>query len=107
MVFFIFFNQIGLPKTIKGIFHPKKKKKKTFLLQFNFLKIPDNFLLELWSLVIHIMQVKATSTTGVKKNIQTGKNVLGYYRNLGSLSVGHYELCRDDIGDLPGSPEHL
>ncbi len=25
----------------------------------------------------------------------------------GSLSVGHYELCRDDIGDLPGSPEHL
>ncbi len=27
--------------------------------------------------------------------------------NLRSLSVGHYELCRDDIGDLPGSPEHL
>ncbi len=27
--------------------------------------------------------------------------------NHGSLSVGHYELCRDDIGDLPGSPEHL
>ncbi len=27
--------------------------------------------------------------------------------NLSSLSVGHYELCRDDIGDLPGSPEHL
>ncbi len=27
--------------------------------------------------------------------------------NQGSLSVGHYELCRDDIGDLPGSPEHL
>ncbi len=26
---------------------------------------------------------------------------------LSSLSVGHYELCRDDIGDLPGSPEHL
>ncbi len=24
-----------------------------------------------------------------------------------SLSVSHYELCRDDIGDLPGSPEHL
>ncbi len=24
-----------------------------------------------------------------------------------ALSVGHYELCRDDIGDLPGSPEHL
>ncbi len=24
-----------------------------------------------------------------------------------SLSVGHYELCRDDIGDLPGSTEHL
>ncbi len=27
--------------------------------------------------------------------------------NYSSLSVGHYELCRDDIGDLPGSPEHL
>ncbi len=27
--------------------------------------------------------------------------------NTSSLSVGHYELCRDDIGDLPGSPEHL
>ncbi len=27
--------------------------------------------------------------------------------NFSSLSVGHYELCRDDIGDLPGSPEHL
>ncbi len=25
----------------------------------------------------------------------------------GSLSVGHYELCRDDIGDLLGSPNHL
>ncbi len=24
-----------------------------------------------------------------------------------SLFVGHYELCRNDIGDLPGSPEHL
>ncbi len=24
-----------------------------------------------------------------------------------SLSVGHYELWRDDIGDLPGSSEHL
>ncbi len=24
-----------------------------------------------------------------------------------SLSVGHYELCRDDIGDLLGSPDHL
>ncbi len=35
------------------------------------------------------------------------KNVSGYVCNHGSLSVGHYELCRDDIGDLPGSPEHL
>ncbi len=33
--------------------------------------------------------------------------VPGYVCNHGSLSVGHYELCRDDIGDLPGSPEHL
>ncbi len=34
-----------------------------------------------------------------------GSNV--YSENLSSLSVGHYELCRDDIGDLPGSPVHL
>ncbi len=27
--------------------------------------------------------------------------------NYSSLSVGHYELCRDDIGDLPGSHKHL
>ncbi len=27
--------------------------------------------------------------------------------NHGSLSVGHYELCREDIGDLPGSPDHF
>ncbi len=26
---------------------------------------------------------------------------------LSSLSVGHYELCRDNIGDLLGSPDHL
>ncbi len=26
---------------------------------------------------------------------------------ISSLSVGHYELCRDDIGDLLGSPNHL
>ncbi len=38
--------------------------------------------------------------------ISDGKR-LGYVRNPRSLSVGHYELCRDDIGDLPGSPEHL
>ncbi len=31
-------------------------------------------------------------------------NIFGKFH---SLSVGHYELCRDDIGDLPGSPEHL
>ncbi len=31
----------------------------------------------------------------------------GMGKNYSSLSVGHYELCRDDIGDLPGSPEHL
>ncbi len=30
-----------------------------------------------------------------------------YLLKISSLSVGHYELCRDDIGDLPGSPEHL
>ncbi len=35
-------------------------------------------------------------------------NVSGYACNHGSLSVGHYELCRDDIGgDLLGSPNHL
>ncbi len=30
-----------------------------------------------------------------------------YLLKISSLSVGHYELCRDNIGDLPGSPEHL
>ncbi len=30
-----------------------------------------------------------------------------YWVRGGSLSVGHYELCCDDIGDLPGSPNHL
>ncbi len=33
--------------------------------------------------------------------------LLRWYGSPGSLSVGHYELCRDDIGDLLGSPNHL
>ncbi len=33
--------------------------------------------------------------------------MMNQLEKLRSLSVGHYELCRDDIGDLPGSPEHL
>ncbi len=32
---------------------------------------------------------------------------LGYIRNPRSLMEGKEMLCRDDIGDLPGSPEHL
>ncbi len=32
---------------------------------------------------------------------------LGYVRNPHSLMEGTETLCRDDIGDLPGSPEHL
>ncbi len=32
---------------------------------------------------------------------------LGYVRNPRSLMEGMETLCRDDIGDLPGSPEHL
>ncbi len=32
---------------------------------------------------------------------------LGYVRNPRSLMEGKDTLCRDDIGDLPGSPEHL
>ncbi len=32
---------------------------------------------------------------------------LGYVRNPRSLKEGTETLCRDDIGDLPGSPEHL
>ncbi len=32
---------------------------------------------------------------------------LGYVRNPRSLMEGTETLCRDDIGDLPGSPEHL
>ncbi len=32
---------------------------------------------------------------------------LGYVRNPRSLMEGTETLCCDDIGDLPGSPEHL
>ncbi len=32
---------------------------------------------------------------------------LGYVRNPRSLMEGTETLCRDDKGDLPGSPEHL
>ncbi len=32
---------------------------------------------------------------------------LGYVRNPRSLMEGMETLCRDDIGDLPGSPDHL
>ncbi len=32
---------------------------------------------------------------------------LGYVRNPRSLMEGMKTLCRDDIGDLPGSPNHL
>ncbi len=32
---------------------------------------------------------------------------LGYVRNPRSLMEGTETLCRDDIGDLPGSPNHL
>ncbi len=32
---------------------------------------------------------------------------LGYVRNPRSLMEGTETLCRDDIGDLLGSPEHL
>ncbi len=35
------------------------------------------------------------------------KKRLGYVRNPRSLMEGTETLCRDDIGDLPGSPEHL
>ncbi len=32
------------------------------------------------------------------------ENVSGYTCNHGSLSVGHYELCRDDIGGFTWKP---
>ncbi len=32
---------------------------------------------------------------------------LGYVHNPCSLMEGTETLCRDDIADLPGSPEHL
>ncbi len=40
-----------------------------------------------------------------KKKTSTGS--LGYVRNPRSLMEGTETLCRDDIGDLPGSPNHL
>ncbi len=42
----------------------------------------------------------------VSKYNQCSKR-LGYVRNPRSLMEGTETLCRDDIGDLPGSPEHL
>ncbi len=36
-----------------------------------------------------------------------GEKRLGYVRNPRSLMEGTETLCRDDIGDLLGSPEHL
>ncbi len=35
------------------------------------------------------------------------KERLGYVPNPRTLMEGTETLCRDDIGDLPGSPEHL
>ncbi len=40
-------------------------------------------------------------------NVCTFPERLGYVRNPRSLMEGTETLCRDDIGDLPGSPEHL
>ncbi len=40
-------------------------------------------------------------------NTHTHRERLGYVRNPRSLMEGTETLCRDDIGDLPGSPEHL
>ncbi len=45
--------------------------------------------------------------TPLEYELKEAKNVPGYVCIPGSLSVGHYELCCDDIGDLPVSPEHL
>ncbi len=42
-----------------------------------------------------------------KKDILKNVERLGYVRNPRSLMEGTETLCRDDIGDLPGSPEHL
>ncbi len=39
--------------------------------------------------------------------VRMQKERLGYVRNPRSLMEGMETLCRDDIGDLPGSPEHL
>ncbi len=49
---------------------------------------------------------KATNEYFIHEHILE-KNRLGYVRNPRSLMEGTETLCRDDIGDLPGSPEHL
>ncbi len=38
---------------------------------------------------------------------RASKERLGYVRNPRSLMEGTETLCRDDIGDLLGSPDHL
>ncbi len=40
-------------------------------------------------------------------NFNIGRNCLGYVRNPRSLMEGTETLCRDDIGDLLGSSNHL
>ncbi len=50
----------------------------------------------------HVVKVKI-----VKRHLICKAERLGYVRNPRSLMEGTETLCRDDIGDLPGSPDHL
>ncbi len=48
-----------------------------------------------------------THFTAAEKMARLSTYRLGYVRNPRSLMEGMETLCRDDIGDLPGSPDHL
>ncbi len=61
-----------------------------------------NVIISLWEQRGRIVPVK----TDVQLIISRQQR-LGYVRNPRSLMEGTETLCRDDIGDLPGSPEHL
>ncbi len=53
------------------------------------------------------LNVYITQTDVIVRCTDEPSDRLGYVRNPRSLMEGTETLCRDDIGDLPGSPEHL
>ncbi len=67
----------------------KRKNKKRY-----FAGVPARWSRTVESMVLH-------------SSVFTQGDHLGYVRNPRSLMEGTEMLCRDNIGDLPGSPNHL